>query len=91
MKTPEQNTSEKIDMLINGSKLSHWELFNKVTGSFNCVIIVGAGNHCASTPTVSQIAQKDLDVERFKIIRPPDYKIIEDNDFSDLLREFCFL
>jgi len=49
-----------------------WKLLDDVTRVFNCLIIVGAGNHYDLTPTVAQIARKELNFDRFRIIRQFD-------------------
>ena len=69
-------------------KISNWDLMKFITTHFRSLIIVGAGNHYGLTPTVTQIAHEDLNLDRFKIIRPHfDYETVEDRQFENLLKK----
>lgn len=77
-----------FNKITSDQDVSNWNLLKDITNAFQCVFIVGAGNHYGQTPTVSQIVPIDLDLERFKIIRPHfDYESVEDNQFENLLNK----
>ncbi len=80
----ENNQLNKVFLEIKSNLgVSNWDLLQSITNLFNCVIIVGAGNHYGRTPTVTQIAYQDLNSEQFRIIRPFDYDTVSDAKFDN--------
>lgn len=70
------------------SEISNWDLLELLTTHYRSLMLVGAGNHYGLTPTITQIAHEDLNLDRFKIIRPHfDYEFVEDRQFENLLNK----